>query len=1351
MGGASNDARTSAPPPELATLRTALSHAFGPDRPRLAKSLARLRRDAKRGDDVRPKLPGLIEAIAASARLAADRADRVPKPSYDVDLPVVDRKDEIAEAIRSHQVLVLCGETGSGKSTQIPKICLELGRGAKGLVGHTQPRRLAARSIAARLAEELGVTPGKEVGSKIRFADDTSSETFIKVMTDGVLLAETRSDRRLEQYDTLVIDEAHERSLNIDFLLGYLRRLLPERPDLKLIITSATIDPERFAEHFAIGGVPAPIIEVSGRTYPVEVHYRPPLGEPAGSANGFASDPSGDAADGIASALDELRHTGLPGGRGDVLVFLPGEREIHRAHKALRDYEDRVDVLPLYARLSNKDQQRVFKRSGGGRQRVILATNVAETSLTVPGVTAVIDTGTARIARYAPRRKIQLLPVEPIARASADQRAGRCGRVAPGTCIRLFAEDDFNARPEFTDPEIQRSNLAGVILQMKSLRLGEPEDFPFIDAPDPRTIRDGHDTLQELGAEDDRGALTELGRKLARLPVDPRIGRMVLAADTENCLSEVLVIASFLEIQDPRERPRERQAQADANHARFRDERSDFVSILRLWDFYHGLKSRLSSNRLKKACVENDIHFVRMREWTETHRQLKAMVGELGLKPRGLAEAKPVERAEPGEKPPPAPPHERHDQIHRALLCGLLSSVGKKTEHNDYAAPRGGRFHVHPSSVLSRKKPEWVMAAELVRTTKLFARTVAAIDPAWIEDVGAHLVKRSHAEPFYNEEKQRVDAFERVSLLGLPVVERRPVHYGPIEPVVSREIFIHEALVEGRLRSDAPFMEHNHETIEQIETLEAKARRRDLLADHQARYGFYDARLPPEVCSSNTLHRFRKSAEREDPRVLFMRREDLLRTDPGVDDASFPDRMRVAPQTDLPLVYRHDPGAADDGVTLQVPLPALAQVTERHTENLVPGLLLEKLEALVRGLPKSLRRRFDPPATARKLADAVLAPRRTASGFPAITTLLPQIAELLSAECGQPVPVADLRDAELPLHLKMNVRVLDDQGQTVAESRDLDGLKRELGSLARSAVRGRAADTMERTGLQRWDLDELASEVELPSADVPIRAYPAMVDEPSGGRPAVAVRLFDNPRAALRAHQTGLRRLFFLESKREIRHAVRNAPGIDTLSLAFATLGGRAVLEDQLGLRAAEGAFLADGLDVRDAGTFDARLNTGFGAIADQAQRAVDLAAKVLASYTPATRQLARDHPREWRPAVVDIRHQLGLLVPTGFLTAHPPERVNHLPRYVAAARSRLDRLARGGLARDTDAMQQIVPRWLRYLELAERLPDRAAFDAELVRYRWLVEEFRVQLFDQRLGTAEPVSPQRLDEVWNRL
>lgn len=1328
------------------SLRAAIARAFGPDRSRLRKSMRKLEQDAKRGQDPRAGLADLARAVKRSAEVILERSNASPEVRYDLDLPVVARKQEIASTIRDHQVVVICGETGSGKSTQLPKICLELGRGAAGFIGHTQPRRLAARSIASRLADELRVPLGRQVGSKVRFNDDTSDETRIKVMTDGILLAETRSDRLLDSYDTLIIDEAHERSLNIDFLAGYLCRILPRRPDLKVVITSATIDPDRFANHFeAALGQPIPIIEVSGRTYPVSVLYR----DQSLAADQTATDNRWDRDEtaGIKDAIDELLYTDLPGRGGDILVFLPGEREIHQTHKALRDYEDRLDVLPLYARLSIRDQQRVFERKPSSRQRVVLATNVAETSLTVPGITCVIDAGTARISRYAPRRKIQLLPVEPVSQASANQRAGRCGRVAPGTCIRLFSQEDFESRPEFTDPEILRSNLAGVILQMKSLRLGEAEDFPFVEPPDPRSIRDGHDTLQELGAEDESCELTDLGRKLARLPVDPRIGRMILAADRENCLAEVLVIASALEIQDPRERPRDEQQKADAKHARFADERSDFVSILKLWDFYHDLKAKLSSSRLKKACIENYIHFVRMREWLEIHRQLRAMCMEIGLKPGRLTPAPPrIDAEEPKDrKKQLQTAHEKHDVIHRALLSGLLSSIGKRSEDGDYAAPRGGRFHIHPGSHLAKKKPDWLMAAELVRTTKLFARSVAKIDPAWIEDIGSHLVKRSHAEPFYNEQKQRIDAYERVSLLGLPVVERRPVHFGPIDPVTSREMFIHEALVEDRLPGSARFQEHNRELIAEIEALEAKARRRDLLADNAARFDFYDRLLPAGVYSSPTLARFRKIAEREQPELLFMSRQDLLLNDPGLDEAAYPDALPINEQTVLPLHYRHDPGATDDGVTLDVPLPALNQVSSEHAEAVVPGLAQPRLEALFRALPRSMRRHYDPARLAAELAEQLDLSR-------GLSPLWAELARHLTRVCGQAVTIQDLADAPVPEHLRLNIRVLDDQGVSLGESRDLDAIKKNLAPQASEALRKQSARSIERPGLVRWDFDDLPDRLEIPSAGVPLVAYPALEDPPGqAGSRTASIKLFDTPDAARLGHQRGLRRLFYLESKQEIRHAIRHAPGIDTIALAYAPFGDRNVLQDEIALRVAEMSFLHDEPDIRDSGSFDARLNTGWGSIADQTGRAIDLMARILAAHTPLERQLAKGHPSEWRALIADVRYQLDLLLPNGFLTAHPAGRTNHLPRYITAIRHRLERLAQGGLARDREGMALVMPRWLRYLEFVEDHPERALSDRKIVAYRWMMEELRVQVFDQRLGTAEPVSPKRVDELWSEI
>jgi ATP-dependent helicase HrpA len=903
------------------SLQARLSDCSIRDRASLARRLRGLRQRSREGKPVDRGLEQLAAEVDAAAARLRERRAALPVPTFDDSLPISAHRDAIAAAIRAHQVVVVCGETGSGKTTQLPKICLSLGLGAAGLIGHTQPRRIAARSVAARIAAELQTTVGGQVGYKVRFSDRTGPNAFVKLMTDGILLAETQSDRPLEQYEVIILDEAHERSLNIDFLLGYLKRLLPRRPDLKLIITSATIDPERFSRHFDR----APIVEVSGRSYPVELRYRPLTADDEDERDR-------DLQQAILDAVDEVWREGP----GDILVFLSGEREIRETAESLRKHHPpNTEILPLYARLSSAEQNRVFQPHG--RPRIVLATNVAETSLTVPGIRYVIDPGMARISRYSPRGKIQRLPVEKISQASANQRAGRCGRVMAGVCVRLYAAEDFQSRPAFTDPEILRTHLAAVILQMSALNLGRPEEFPFVDPPDSRQIGDGFRLLFELRAVDERWRITELGRQLAKLPVDPRLGRMLLAAQRESCLREVLVIVAALAIQDPRERPLDKQQAADEKHRRFRDEHSDFMALLKLWDYYHEQARQLSKNQLRNLCQADYLSFVRMREWHDLHRELLGRATEMGMRLNDEA----------------AP----YDSLHRALLTGLLGHLGLKQEENAYLGARGRNFYLYPGSGLFKKRPRWVAAAELVETTRLYARTVARIEPEWVEGLAEHLLKRSYAEPHWEKRSAQVAAFERVTLYGLPIIANRRVNYGPLDPALAREVFIRHALVEGEFHCKAQFFQHNRQLLAELEELEIRARR-DLTADEEALYRFYDARIPEGIYSGPTFETWRKQVERENPRLLFLDRAALLaEAGPAADGERFPDHLDLD-GLQLPLAYRFEPGAEDDGVTLTVPLAAVNQVDPKRLDWLVPGLRAERMAALLKSLPKALAAEF---------------------------------------------------------------------------------------------------------------------------------------------------------------------------------------------------------------------------------------------------------------------------------------------------------------------------------------------------------------------------------------------------------
>ncbi len=1253
-----------------------------------------------------------VERLAAEVRRSVERrarrAERVPRPAYPPELPVSARRDDIARAIAQNQVVVVCGETGSGKTTQLPKICLEAGRGVAGMIGHTQPRRIAARTVAGRIAEELDSPLGRDVGYKVRFGDKTSGDTFIKVMTDGILLAETQGDRFLDQYDTIIIDEAHERSLNIDFLLGYLRQLLPRRPELKVIVTSATIDPQRFAAHFAGSRGPAPIVEVSGRTYPVDVHYRP-------AAHDDEADER-DMEDAILGAVDEVASCGS----GDVLVFLSGEREIRLIAEALRKHHPpSTEILPLYARLSAEEQMRVFRPHSG--RRIVLATNVAETSLTVPGILYVVDPGFARISRYSHRTKVQRLPIEPISRASADQRKGRCGRVAPGVCVRLYDEADYLARPQFTEPEILRTNLASVILQMKSLRLGAPEDFPFIDPPEPKMIRDGYETLHELGAIDEAGDLTKRGSELARIPVDPRIGRMVLAARDENCLREVLVIAAALEIQDPRERPMQKQDAADQAHRRFHHEESDFLALLNLWAWYNEQAEHLSHSKLRKLCQDQYLSYLRMREWRDVHQQLHALVADMGFH----------ESAKPAS----------YEAVHRALLAGLLSNVGTRTETFEYKATRGTRFQIFPGSGLFKKGPKWVVASEVVETTRMYARTVAKVDPGWIEAVGAHVLKRTHTDPHWSKDAGQVAAFERGALFGLDLYANRRVHYGPIEPGKAREIFIHHALVHGEVRDPPGFLRHNMGVLEEVRRLEAKARRPDILADDAALFTFYDARLPEDVYSISTLEQWLKRGRRETDQRLRMTRADVMRiTADDITPERFPDSVPVSGAR-LNLEYRMEPGEAADGVTMTIPVEALAQFDDARAEWLVPGLLKDKVVALLRQLPKQQRKALDPiPA----LAEQCAASLAFGEG-----DLYERLGAKIKELRGVDVPREAWQPRGIPEAFRMNIAVVDDGGKRLAEGRDLDAMRKQLAPRIKASFAKLAGPGLERDGITTWDFGDLPEKVERTRGTLRLVGYPALVDRGE----SVSLRVHESADEAAHATRGGVRRLLAIECRDELEYQLRVIPDLRAMVLHYAPLGSADELKRALADAVVDRAMLAGRAPVRTRGAFDARLQKGWDRLGPAMRETGALVAEILASRHAVAVRLGEKAPEAWGGALADVRDQLALLLPRGFLGSIPAERLLHVPRYLGAMRLRLDKLRSAGAARDDRCRAELLPHWRRWVD-ADRGgggTPHVASNGTLEEYRWMLEEFRVSLFAQELGTAAPVSAKRLDELWARV
>jgi ATP-dependent helicase HrpA len=1243
----------------------------------------------------------MLSVKRASAVDVEQRLANLPRPTYPEDLPVVAKRGEIAAAIAAHQVVIVCGETGSGKTTQLPKICLELKRGVAGLIGHTQPRRIAARSVAARIASELKSPLGHAVGYKVRFSDRLSPHTYVKLMTDGILLAETQSDRLLEAYDTLIIDEAHERSLNIDFLLGYVKRLLPRRPDLKVIVTSATIDAERFSRHF--GG--APVIEVSGRMYPVEIRYRP-----------LVDEEDADLGQAIVDAVDELARERI---NGDILVFLPGEREIREASEALRRHHPQgVEILPLYARLSFEEQQRVFRP--GGARRIVLATNVAETSLTVPGIRCVIDTGLARINRYSYRNKVEQLQVEKISRASADQRAGRCGRIGPGICIRLYSEEDYAARPAYADPEILRSSLASVILRMKSLGIGEVEDFPFLDPPAPRMITDGYQLLAELGAVDERRNLTQTGRRLSKFQTDPRIARMILAAAEQNCLAEVLIIASALCVQDPRERPMERAAAADRAHEPFADERSDFLGYLGLWKFFdEAIRHRKSNRRLAQFVREHFLSHRRLREWRDVHGQLAAAAGEMGM--------------HPNEKPA------TYEQIHRALLAGLLGNVGFRDEEGEYLGARGIRFAIFPGSGLRKAQPKWIMAAELVETARLYARCVARIDPEWIEPLARHLVNRHYFDPHWEKERAMVVAYERVTLYGLTIVPKRRVHYGPIHPREAREIFIRQALVAGEYQTRAPFFEHNRRLVREVQELEHRARRRDVLVDDEAIYAFYDALVPPEVHNGAAFEKWRREAERAQPKLLFLTRDYLMRHSASeITEEQFPETLQVA-GSELKLKYRFDPGHPLDGVTVTVPLYLLNRLDPAPFDWLVPGLIREKVAWYLRALPKSLRRSLVPlPQQVTAFLEQVDLEMRTEDSFTGA------LARFVGRRTGEPVRASIWEGSEVPPHLRMNFRVIDEAGRELAMGRDLAALKAQLGQAAQLTF-GEAGDGIEREDIRAWDFGDLPEEISFTRGGRRLTGYPALVDEGD----SVAIRLFDVREAAQSAMRSGVVRLLCLCLKEQMKQLERGLPGFEQAALQLRAVAAADDLRRDLIAAIVDRAFVGDDPLPRTEKEFEAQRTRARARLPAVTEAACLHFAAIAGEYQRVALRLADAGSAAARPAA-DIRAQLARLVYRGFFSATPWERLADLPRYLKAMQRRLDKYPNDP-GRDAKHAASIAEFEKRLEERRERLRKAGTTDPRLEEFRWHLEELRVSLFAQELRTRYPVSCKRLDKLWNAM
>ncbi|WP_422911832.1 ATP-dependent RNA helicase HrpA [Pseudomonas sp. MAC6] len=1324
------------------------------DRHRLRRQLFELRKQTPVDE---AKLAQWLQRFEASKAKVEARRLSVPTLRYDDALPIAAKRDEIKAAIAGHQVVVIAGETGSGKTTQLPKICLELGRGVHGLIGHTQPRRLAARSVATRVAEEIGTPLGELVGYQVRFEDQSNERSLIKLMTDGILLAETQHDRYLEKYDTIIVDEAHERSLNIDFLLGFLKTLLVRRPDLKLIITSATIDLQRFSEHF--GG--APIVEVSGRTFPVETWYRPLAAEQDEDGNRVEEDLSVDQA--ILATLDEISAFEKSEGKrpGDVLVFLPGEREIRDAAEVLRKANLRLtEVLPLYARLTPAEQQKIFAPMGA--RKIVLATNVAETSLTVPGIRYVIDSGTARISRYSYRAKVQRLPIEAISQASANQRKGRCGRVEPGICIRLYSEDDFNGRPAFTAPEILRTNLAAVILQMLHLRLGEIDAFPFIEPPDGKAISDGFNLLQELSAVSREGQLTPLGRQLARLPVDPRLGRMVLEGAKQGSLEEILIIASALSVQDVRERPSDRQQAADQAHAQWKDVDSDFAALINLWRGFEEQRQALGSSALRSWCRKNFLNYLRLREWRDAHRQLVLITRDLQLGKPASDAGKNAPRA--NEQTPAtqdrrnaAPPHSavqkekelaEKDQaaqrakgyaaVHKAILAGLLSQIGQKTEDGDYLGARQRRFWVHPSSVIGRKKPSWLMAAELVETTKLFARMVAKIEPDWIEPLAGHLIKKNHLEPHWEKKRGQVVAYEQISLYGLIVVGRRAVHFGPIDSVASRELFIREGLVGGEMHSRAKCLTANRQLLEKLDELEAKARRRDILADEETLFAYYEARLPANIYQSATFDSWYKTESAKNPQLLLMREEDVLaRSASEVTAAQYPDTLRLGELT-LPLSYHFEPNHPRDGVTLRVPAPLLPQLPPERLEWLVPGLLEAKCMALVRGLPKALRKNFVPVPD---FVGAALSKISFADG-----SLPEALGRELTRMTGTRVSEEAWAEsaAQLEGHLRMNIEVVDNQGKPLGEGRDLSELTARF-SEATQAGLALPQSAKSQQPVEAKAFSEVAAKTQQQVAGLSMTVYPALVEEAGvvkeGRFPTLAEAEFQ--------HRRALQRLLLQQLSEQAKFLRGKLPGLTELALLYRDMGRVDALVEDILLASLDSCILEGSEPLpRDGAGLAALAERKRGDWTSHAERLAKLTLEILKLWHGLQKRFKGKIDLAQAMALNDIKLQLSNLVYPGFVRETPVQWLKEVPRYLKAIEQRLDKIG-GQVQRDRVWSVELAGYWEQYQARLGKHSQEGKRDPQLVLYRWLLEEYRVSLFAQQLGTKLPVSDKRLSKQWS--
>lgn len=1309
----------------LAQLRELLPNVMFRDRYRLGKSLERLVGAASSEAASKPETINhwlkTQRAIQQSVTQRALRESSRPPLHYPAGLPVSEAREEILQAIRDHQVVIIAGETGSGKTTQLPKMCLELGRGVGGLIAHTQPRRLAARSVATRIAEEMHSPLGKYVGYKVRFQDTLEEGAYIKLMTDGILLAEIQHDRFLDQYDTLIIDEAHERSLNIDFLLGYIHRILPKRPDLKVIVTSATIDLERFSTHFR----GAPVIEVSGRTYPVDVLYRPLQQQDKNDED--EAEPVDDEFElehGIVKAVEEIDRIDRESGHArpkDILVFLPGEGEIRRVATRLRRYGPKhTEILPLYSRLSNAEQNKVFAPHAG--RRIVLSTNVAETSITVPNIGYVIDTGLARISRYSVRTKVQRLPVEGISKASARQRAGRCGRVAPGVCIRLYSELDFNRRPDYTEPEILRTNLAAVILQMTGLRLGEVARFPFVEPPDQRQINDGYRLLEELGALQQRTQLTDIGRQLLRLPVDPSIGRMIVAAQHFGCLREMLIVAAALSVQDVWTRPHDQQQAADEARKRFQHDTSDFLSLVRLWDACEQQRADMSGNAFRQWLLENFVSFLRYLEWRDVHRQLKLLAQEFGWR----------ENDQPAD----------YAMFHKAILSGFITNVGCKDDEREYTGTRGRRFVIQRGSALTNRKPKWVVSAEMVETQRLFARCVAAIEPEWIEEVGEHLIRRSYFEPHWEKKQAAVMAFEQSTLYGLVINPRKRINYSRIDAPMCREIFIRNALVAGEYATRAPYHLHNQKLMADVAYLEEKSRRRDLLVDDSALYDWFDARIPAQVVNGISFDHWRKQAERKQPQLLFLSEQDVLKSET---DASvwqeFPDQLDFS-GTPLRIDYHFEPGKAQDGITVEVPLTLINQINAGALEWLVPALEKEKCTAMIKSLPKALRKNFVP---APQFADAFLAsnPDRNQS-------LKAQFTRFLRQQSRVDLQPEHWQEQELPEYLRAKIRIVDERGNAIREGHDVDALQRELRGDFRQAVSELQQTRIQSERYTQWNFGDIPREQSTAKGALIVKTYPALVDKGDG----VELEIFDNPELAEHVMRQGVLRLFLLALPQQAKQLSR-VPGMkEAVAIKYAHFGNR----EDLGAGLCNAAFYQNFLYKQPTpwtqAAFNERLQALRGSVITCGERTQKSVADILERYHRIVIQLSKTESPARKDAYADIRHQLQhLLVPHWIVVTDPDELV-HFPRFLEAIELRINRL-QGNIDRDLQGTELIRHWWRRYEQRCQALKPTQMVEGHLPfglsRFRWLLEEFRVALFAQGLKTAVPISEKRISQAWEQV